>query len=392
MGESATGQVLSPTASRVFIVEDEAIIAMELEDRLRHMGYTVCGRASRGTEALQGIPGARPDVVLMDINLPGDLNGIQVAERLRGLCDVPIIFLTAYSDAKLVDLATKTGSSAFLAKPFQEQVLRANIELVYYRHSMERRLADSKHVADRLVEQLAEAVDARDEFLAIASHELRTPLTALSLKLGQLRKRASSERGIRPEELDAGLDSACRQTARLSRLIDDLLDASRLVQGTLRLERETLDLAEVTSEVVERMKPSAERVGCALALTAHGPLVGDWDRLRLEQVLTNLLSNALKYAPGHPVRIELSGGETLATLAVKDEGPGVPVEMRERIFERFVRIGAKPTGGLGMGLYIARQIVTGHGGSIDVVGAPGAGATFVVTLPRQRTGGAMLEA
>ncbi|WP_395813359.1 sensor histidine kinase [Archangium minus] len=173
-----------------------------------------------------------------------------------------------------------------------------------------------------------------------------------------------------------------RGVGRLSVLVDELLDVSRITSGRLVLHLEDVDLAELVREVVERIRPEAERVGCELRLQVPGPVVSRWDRLRLEQVLSNLLSNALKYGAGYPVEVALRVSGTQVLLQVRDEGIGIDPALQERIFERFERaVSDRHYGGLGMGLWITREIVTALGGSIQVESAPGRGATFTVTLP-----------
>ncbi|MFY0572115.1 ATP-binding protein [Archangium lansingense] len=235
----------------------------------------------------------------------------------------------------------------------------------------------------RLFREAKEAVQVRDEFLSIASHELKTPLTPLRLKLHSMRRSArSSEGAMDAETLRAHLDVAERQVARLSRLIDSLLDVSRIGAGKLELDWEDVDLAEVVREVVGRFEPQASKAGCAVTVRAPGPVIGRWDRLRLEQVVTNLLSNALKYGAGKPVELSVSTEAGHALLLVRDQGIGIESGNLSRIFERFERaVSERHYGGLGLGLYITRTIVQALGGTIEARSTPGEGSTFIVTLP-----------
>jgi len=235
----------------------------------------------------------------------------------------------------------------------------------------------------RLYRETKEAVQVRDEFLSIASHELKTPLTPLRLKLHSLRRAARTQaEGMDGETLLAHLDVAERQVARLSRLIDSLLDVSRIGAGKLELDREDVDLAEVVREVVGRFEPQATRSGSSVTVSAPGPVVGRWDRLRLDQVVTNLLTNALKYGAGKPVELSVSKQAGQALLLVHDQGIGIDPGNLSRIFERFERaVSERHYGGLGLGLYITRTIVQALGGSIEARSTPGAGSTFIVTLP-----------
>jgi signal transduction histidine kinase len=225
------------------------------------------------------------------------------------------------------------------------------------------------------------AVQLRDEFLSVASHELRTPVTSLQLAV-QSALTIGQENGAPPGFLKHALESAERQTRRLGRLVDALLDVSRIQAGRLELQREATDLAHVTRDVVGLLEADARRAGCQVRLDAEQPVVGNWDRARLDQIVTNLLSNAIKYGAGAPIRISVRGVEGWARLAVRDEGIGLAPSERGRIFERFERaVSSKHYGGLGLGLYIVRRIVDAHGGQIAVESAPGAGAQFIVELP-----------
>jgi PAS domain S-box-containing protein len=237
----------------------------------------------------------------------------------------------------------------------------------------------------RAQQDLREAVRIRDEFLSIASHELRTPLTALMLRLQSVRRAIQGQ--AEPDRLSACLEVAIRQGERLTELINRLLDASRLVSGRLTLQAADVDLVELVREVAGVMADQAARAGCAVLLHLEPEEArGTWDRLRLGQVLTNLLVNAFKYGAGKPVDLTLSADEGTVRIAVTDHGIGMPPEAVDRIFDRFERaVSSTHYGGLGLGLYVVAQVVAAHGGRVSVETRSGEGSTFLVELPRTRT-------
>jgi PAS domain S-box-containing protein len=231
----------------------------------------------------------------------------------------------------------------------------------------------------RLYREAREAVRKRDDFLSVASHELKTPLTSLKLTVSALEREAT--RAGSPESFQARLDRIRTQSTRLATLVDHLLDVSRMSAGQPVLELEPLDLGELAAEVVQRFTDEAARVGCALHLDVAGEVPVQGDRQRLDQVLTNLLVNALKYGPGSRVDVQVDCNSGPRIL-VRDGGPGIPPEERERIFERFERgRHAQGQSGLGLGLWIVREIVLAHQGRVWVESPPGGGATFGVSLP-----------
>jgi PAS domain S-box-containing protein len=243
---------------------------------------------------------------------------------------------------------------------------------------------------------LRRAVQVRDEFLSIASHELKTPLTALQLQIDNLSrclKRPTSESGQGARLLNSAA-AVAEQTQRLTELVELLLDVSRIHSGRLRFDISEFDLVTLVSAVVARWRQVAvRRQSDATApidpqLTTELPprLSGSWDRLRVEQVLNNLLSNAVKYGQNQPIHVEVSDTEAGARIRVVDHGIGIAPVDQPRIFGRFERaVSSRNYGGLGLGLWITRQIVEGMGGSIAVESESGKGTAFTVELPRAAT-------
>ncbi|AEI66537.1 PAS domain-containing sensor histidine kinase [Corallococcus macrosporus] len=236
----------------------------------------------------------------------------------------------------------------------------------------------------REMDRLREALRIRDDFLSVASHELRTPLTPLQLKLTAMRRAVDNAQGgtLSSERVGRDLDMAVRQVRKLVELVDDLLDVSRISVGQLKLERTPADLRELLREVIARYQPQATQAGSTVELDAPAPVQGEWDTRRVEQVLTNLLSNALKYGAGKPVHVRLREEGGQARLSVRDEGIGIAPEALPHIFDRFMRaVSGRNYSGLGLGLYIAHQVTTAHGGGIEVHSELGRGSTFNVWLP-----------
>ncbi|WP_226994051.1 sensor histidine kinase [Myxococcus hansupus] len=226
----------------------------------------------------------------------------------------------------------------------------------------------------------------REELLAIASHELKSPVSALQLQVQNLRALLERATEAPPRErLQRGLDLMGRLTKRQAHLIDALLDLSRIHAGRMELNPEPMDLGALVREVAERFEPELAGSGCLLTLTLPPDAPGHWDRLRLDQVLTNLLSNAMKYGRGNPIQVELSGTDAQVRLDVRDGGIGIAPEHLPQIFQRFERaVPGRAYEGVGLGLWIVRQVVEAMGGSITVHSEQGVGSTFSVLLPRQR--------
>jgi signal transduction histidine kinase len=235
---------------------------------------------------------------------------------------------------------------------------------------------------DRLVEELREAVRARDEFVAIAAHELRNPMTPILMQVHNLATAARDPRRCRPELLGPRLELLEHAVRDFIRRSTTLLDASRIAAGNLRVEPAEVDLSRLVRGVVDGAAVAARMARCPLEADLQEGVVGTWDRLALEQVAENLLSNAIKFGAGKPVVVALRSDGRTARLEVRDRGIGIPEEARARIFGRFERaVGQREHGGFGVGLWLANRLVGAMGGAIAVESAPGEGTTFTVTLP-----------
>jgi Na+/proline symporter/signal transduction histidine kinase len=239
----------------------------------------------------------------------------------------------------------------------------------------------------RLYASAEEAVRARDEFLAVASHELKTPLTPLRIQIQALQRlvRRGELEAISKEKLAKLVVGADVQVVRIVALIDRLLDLTRIRAKQLRLDVGPMDLAATVRATIEQHEAQLRDAGCRVVVDAAAPVFGTWDRVRVEQVVANLVTNAAKYAPGAPVNVRVSADPAAhrARVEVQDEGPGIPDAAQERLFRPFERAGGvgAAAGGLGLGLFIVREIVEAHGGAVRLRSSPGHGTSFVVELP-----------
>jgi two-component system, OmpR family, sensor kinase len=235
---------------------------------------------------------------------------------------------------------------------------------------------------DRLIEELREAVLARDEFVSIAAHELRNPMTPILMQVHNLVTAAKDPRRCRPEVLAPRLELLEYAVRDFVRRSTTLLDVSRIAAGNIRIEPSEVDLSRVVQEVVDRAELAARMARSRVDSNLQEGVVGMWDRLAIEQVVENLLSNALKFGAGRPVTLTLRANSRVAQLTVRDQGIGISEEDRSRIFQRFERaVARREHGGFGVGLWLVNQLVVAMGGSIGIESAPGRGASFVVTLP-----------
>lgn len=254
-------------------------------------------------------------------------------------------------------------------KAAKAELQRANLEL-------------EQRVLERTGD-LTRAVAARDEFLSVASHELKTPLTSLQLFVQGI-LRAQSAGQLAPEQLAQRLHRVSDQCGRLDKLVDNLLDVSRADAKVLAMQREELDLSLLVSETAERFAEEFARARCQVSVDAVDPVLGRWDRMRLEQVFTNLLQNAVRHAPGSRVHLSVEDEGAHVRAVVRDSGPGIPEREHARIFERFIQAEGPRSfaGGFGLGLWVVKQVVEAHGGTVGLESSPGAGAAFTVLLPR----------
>jgi signal transduction histidine kinase len=238
--------------------------------------------------------------------------------------------------------------------------------------------AEAEKTVHSLYTKAQEAVELRDTFLSVASHELKTPITTLKLQFQILERMIKNAESIKSEVLSKPFHRVLDQTRRLSTLVDDLLDVSRITSGRLELHNEELDLSNLVEDVVSHFEAESERTGSTITMEKLPGIVGQWDRGRLEQIITNLISNAIKYGNANPIHVTVTRDGPVAHVKVTDQGIGIAKEDQERIFDRFERaVGGRNISGLGLGLWIVKRIVERLDGTISVESST-SGSTFTV--------------
>ncbi|HET9808647.1 MAG TPA: HAMP domain-containing sensor histidine kinase [Candidatus Limnocylindria bacterium] len=366
--------------SKILVVDDERSVATTIKAILQLDGSEVTA-VTTGKDALLQLRDNEFDVVLTDLRLD-DLDGIEILRETQRLWpDTVSIMLTGYASLESAVTALRSGAYDYLIKPSDVDELRATIGRALERRQLRQRLVELEQL-DKL----------KTQFLSMASHELRTPLTAVSGFMQIARRRMSRMAGANDipqpwrdeaQKSDETLEMANRQAKKLARLIDELLDVSRLQQGRVEMRLAEIDLAEVVREVAERMRLLSKGHEIEAKIEGTAPIVADRDRI--EQVFENLVGNAIKYSPeSGRIDVSLRVNGTNANVSVRDRGIGVAPGEVEKIFGLFYRSPdprADHVGGLGLGLYISREIVSRHHGKLWAERNADAGTTFHVTLP-----------
>ena len=370
----------------ILLVDDIAANLVALEALIKRPEIKIF-RASSGMDALELLLQFDFALALLDVQMPV-MNGFELAEHMRSTSrtrHIPIIFVTAGAkDQNFTFRGYESGAVDFLFKPLDTTAVKSKvsvfIDLYRQRKRLDEQLAELKEVKDKL----ESAVRIRDEFMSIASHELKTPLTALKLQ-SHIRNRnllIGNTTAFTEARLKKMFETDRQQVERLERLIDDMLDISKINLGKLELEREEFDISQSVVETVEQFRDQLDAAGCDVALNIQGNWVGNWDRFRIEQVLINLLTNAIRYGNGKPVQVSVERVADDIRIKVVDKGRGIAKENHKRIFERFERaVSVQEVSGMGLGLFIAAQILEAHDGAISVESELGQGATFTIRLP-----------
>lgn len=357
---------------RILVVEDERVVARDIEKRLKKLGYAILASVASGEEALIKIAELQPDLVLMDIQLKGKLDGIATAEQVRIDYDIPVIYLTAFADEDTLQRAKATEPFGYIVKPFDEKDLHVTIEV-----ALRRRLAEAAiRVA---LEKEKELSELKSRFWSMIIHEFRSPLTSIlsSAQLLELHShRLSEERRVEYLTL---IQNSVRA---INQLMNDTLTIAQTEKRDLTFNPEALDLVNFCQTLVEETQFNDS--------SAHPVLFtyqGDCSNVCLDpkllwHILSNLLSNAVKYSPpGSNIYLDLDCSGEEVSFTIRDMGIGIPQETQNHLFEPFHRaenVGTVP--GTGLGLTLVRKCLELHGGRIDFASEVGQGSTFIVRL------------
>lgn len=293
----------------------------------------------------------------------------------------PIFSITIAKVSSLVELLIFSFVGTSINIIFDK--IRNTKDILGYKQRQKEHLAVIAELQTQIITQQKE-IKSRDEFLSIASHELKTPLSAMLLQIqtALYNIRNVSLANFSVEKLLKMLQSTEQQTKRLSKMINDLLNISLITTDRFDLEKEKIDLSHLTKEVIDRFAERAEREGSPIKLQTEKDVIGNWDKLRIEQAITNLITNAMKYGGNKPITIVVGHANGMGTIKVSDHGIGIPADRQKRIFERFERgVSNHSYKGLGVGLYITQHIVQTHEGKITLQSKPNTGSTFTISLP-----------
>ena len=392
--------MLSNIQAKLLIVDDLPENLLALEALIKREDRTVY-KAQSADEALSLLLQHEFAMAILDVQMPG-MNGFELAELMRGTektKNIPIVFVSAAGrELNYAFKGYESGAVDFLHKPLDIHAVKSKVnvfvELFRQSKAMKQQveeLEQSRREQEALLKQLQstqlelqQAVRMRDDFMSIVAHEVRTPLNGLILET-QLRKMHLARDNASAFTLDkmhAMVDRDERQIKSLIRLIEDMLDVSRIRTGKLSIRPTRFDLSALVRALLENFAQQIEAAEATVSLEAEQPVVGNWDEFRIEQVVSNLLTNALRYGAKSPISVKVYSEHGEARIEVRDCGIGISEENQQRIFQQFERVSAKhAVAGLGLGLFISEQIVTAHGGTITVESRIGEGALFRVCLP-----------
>jgi signal transduction histidine kinase len=380
MVNPTTNPFIDLTGRRILAVDDDRINLRIIGGILRHEGYELA-EAGSGEQALEVYAEFQPNLVLLDVMMPG-IDGFATCRTLKtsyGDKCAPVIFVTAKSEADDVVMGFEAGGVDYLTKPFRPKEVVARIRT----HLSNQQLVEQQKL---LVEQLSKANAAKDRFLGMCAHDLRNPLSSIRGLAELMVEDAIGPLSTEQREIVQTIHGASQS---MLQLVNELLDVATIEAGHLKLAKEPTSVAEIVERSVHLSSIEAAKKNTRIEMVKIGsdPMV-DVDRNKIRQVVDNLISNAVKYSPrGSVITVVIHSDATGAGFAVRDSGPGIPDSERHKLFKDYGRLSAVPTGGeksTGLGLAISRKIVEAHDGTIGVENIPGRGAEFVVRLPRSK--------
>ena len=372
------------SGARILVVEDDGVLALHLADTLDDLGYTVAGTATRGEEAIDLARRLHPQLILMDVGLAGNIDGITAAEAIRDEHDIPVVFLTAHDDDDTLHRATHSDASAYLVKPFKAPDLRCVIEIALHKHATDVRLRENERWLELTLQQRTAALEAANSELEAFSysvaHDLRAPLRGIDSFTQLLIAKYSQqldEEGLKYLQRVRGAAS------HMSHLIDALLSLAQVGRGELQpVELDFSSLVQSVASEIEAANPERNvRIAIAPGMRAHA------DSQLLRIVVGNLLENAWKFT-GRRQRPAIEVGPvqntTHPTYYVRDNGAGFDPAYASRLFAAFQRLHAeREFPGTGIGLAIVQRVISRHGGTVWADSRPEQGATFYFTLPEK---------
>ena len=392
--------MLSNIQAKLLIVDDLPENLLALEALIKREDRTVY-KAQSADEALSLLLQHEFAMAILDVQMPG-MNGFELAEMMRGTektKNIPIVFVSAAGrELNYAFKGYESGAVDFLHKPLDIHAVKSKVnvfvELFRQSKAMKQQveeLEQSRREQEALLQQLQstqlelqQAVRMRDDFMSIVAHEVRTPLNGLILET-QLRKMhlaRDNSAAFTLDKMHAMVDRDERQIKSLIRLIEDMLDVSRIRTGKLSIRPTLFDLSTLVRGLLQNFAQQIEAAEASVSLEAEQAVIGNWDEFRIEQVISNLLTNALRYGSKSPISVKVYSESGQARVEVRDCGIGISEENQQRIFQQFERVTAKhAVAGLGLGLFISEQIVAAHGGTITVQSRIGEGALFRVCLP-----------
>ncbi|NJR49976.1 MAG: hybrid sensor histidine kinase/response regulator [Leptolyngbyaceae cyanobacterium CSU_1_3] len=369
------------STANILIVEDESIIALDIQSSLINAGYKVVAIATCASEALNDAAYFKPDLVLMDIRLRGERDGIETAEKIHQMLHLPVVYLTAHADENTLSRAKITEPFGYILKPFEDRELITTIEIALSRHKAESAI-------QLALDKERELHELKSRFVSVVSHEFRNPLNAILFSTELLDRYGDQ---LTQEKKTTYLQRIQLSVKRMNQLLNEVLLVGETEAGKLQYKPQLIDLLKFCQDLIEEIK-LAQMSTCSIILTYQknqsetskdSEQFSSLDEKLLRHILTNLISNAIKYSPqGESILIDISCDYKNAIFRIQDHGIGIPECDQAQLFSSFHRASNVHTiPGTGLGLSIVKQCVDLHGGNIEVVSQVGQGSTFTVTLP-----------